>query len=123
MTAFWVGLLVPVLILVGIVAIVVRRGFQMKQLIEDGIEVQAQVVDKQLQRNPSARGRKIFIRYRYRDRRGDEHEHRALVSWAEYEKATVGGAYPVLYSASQPRISAPKSLVEASRAALAKTQG
>ena len=117
------SLFVPVAIIVGLVVIGVRRGLQMRQLVLDGVETTGQVVAKLRHVHPRRKGSRrpsLRIHYAYRDVAGGEHEHRSLVTdsfWNEHEE---GGPLAVVYSKSQPHISAPRHLVEQSREALAK---
>lgn len=118
-----VSVLVPVAIFVGLIAVVVRRGLQMRQLALDGVETTGQVVAKlrhvHVRRKGSQRP-SLRIHYAYRDAAGAEHEHRSLVTDSFWNAHEEGGPIAIVYSQSQPQISAPKHLVEQSRAALAK---
>ena len=117
-----IGLLVPAALVAGLVVVVVRRGLQMRLLVRDGVETAGQVAAKLRHRHPRRKGAQrpsLQIRYAYRDAAGGEHEHRSLVTdsfWNEHEE---GGPIAIVYSKSQPHISAPRHLVEQSRAALA----
>jgi hypothetical protein len=60
------------------------------------------------------------VRYEYVDQFGRTHSHRSTVPDDVYRSCEEGGPFPVVYSQSRPHVSAPKYLVEQSRAALAK---
>lgn len=111
--------LVPLLFVVGIVVLVMRRGFQMKLLLEDGIETTGTVVQKLTFGGRSGGGVRR-IRYEYVDRLGRSYSHRSTVPDDVYQSCEEGGPFPVVYSQSKPHVSAPKYLVEQSRAALTK---
>ena len=118
-----ISLFVPVAIVVGLVLVVVRRGLQMRHLVLDGVETTGQVVSKLRQSHPRRRGSQrptLRIHYAYRDAAGGEHEHRSLVTDSFWNAHVEGGPIAVVYSKSQPQISAPRHLVEQSREALAK---
>lgn len=115
------SLLIPVLIVAGLVVVVVRRGFQMKQLCADGVEATGTVVAR-LQYH-TAKGsvrNNRWIKYEYQDAAGQTHGHKSLVTsdfWTTHQE---GGPIAIVYSRSRPDISAPRHLVELSRQALAK---
>ena len=118
-----ISIAVPVAIVVGLVAVVVRRGLQMRQLALDGVETTGQVVAKLRHIHARRKGSQrpsLRIHYAYRDAAGAEHEHRSLVTDSFWNAHEQGGPIAIVYSQSQPQISAPKHLVEQSRAALAK---
>ena len=101
--------------------LVVTRGLQLKQLVEDGIDADGKVL-RQFKRNPkkASLSTDFFLRYSYRDRNGIEHEYKSNVNrdfWAAHPE---GSAIAITYSKSKPQISAPRFLVEQAREALAK---
>ena len=118
-----ISILVPVALVAGLIVMVVRRGLQMRQLVTDGVETTGRVVAKLRHRHPRRKGAQrptLRIHYAYRDAAGGAHEHRSLVTdsfWNEHEE---GGPIAIVYSKSQPQVSAPRHLVEQSREALAK---
>lgn len=121
MTTLWISLGLPlVLIGYGIYA-VVRRGFQMKLLAQDGVAVQG-VVTAKLQYGGArgARRNDRRIAYEYRDAAGNVHRHVSMVTSEFWNGHVEGGPIDLVVARSRPEISAPRHLVEASRAALAK---
>lgn len=123
MISFFITLVVPVAIVAGLIAVVVRRGLQMRQLALDGVDTTGQVVAKLRHIHARRKGSQrpsLRIHYAYRDAAGAEHEHRSLVTDSFWNAHEEGGPIAIVYSQSQPQISAPKHLVEQSRAALAK---
>ena len=118
-----ISLLVPVALVAGLIVLVVRRGLQMRLLATDGVETTGMVVAKLRHRHPRRRGAQrptVRIHYSYRDAAGGEHEHRSLVTDSFWNEHVEGGPIAIVYSKSQPQISAPRHLVELSREALAK---
>jgi len=114
-------LFVPVAIVVGLVVMVVRRGFQMKQLVQDGVAVTGVVTDKI--EHPTASGSRRSSRriaYEYRDAAGQAHRHISLVTSDFWNAHAEGGPIDIVYSRSRPGISAPAHLVELSRQALGR---
>lgn len=116
-----VGLLIPVLIVGGLVFIVVRRGFQMRLLVQDGVVTTGRVLAKlEYPTAKGSRGNNRRIHYSYQDEAGQTHEHRSLVTSDFWHGHTEGGPIDIVYARHQPHVSAPRHLVELSRQALAK---
>lgn len=118
-----ISLLAPVAIVAGLIAVVVRRGLQMRLLVMDGVETTGRVVAKLRHVHSRRKGSQrptVRIHYAYRDAAGGEHEHRSLVTDSFWNAHEEGGPIAIVYSKSQPQVSAPRHLVEQSRAALAK---
>lgn len=111
--------LVPLLFIVGMIVLVARRGLQMKLLVKDGVETTGTVVQKLTFRRKTGTG-VHRIRYQYVDQVGRTQCHRSTVPEDVFRSCEEGGPFPVVYSQSKPHISAPKYLVEQTRAALAK---
>lgn len=112
-------------IAIGIIAIViwlvVTRGLQLKQLVEDGVDIDGVVV-RQFKLNPKGGSQSTnhFLRYRYRDSAGQEHEYKSNVSRDFWVAHPEGSTIAITCSRSRPQISAPRYLVEQAREALAK---
>jgi hypothetical protein len=119
MITILLSIFVPIAIIVGLVVMVVRRGFQMKLLVQDGVAGTGVVTDKI--EHPTASGSRRSSRriaYEYRDAAGQSHRHTSLVTSDFWNAHTEGGPIDIVYSRSQPAISAPAFLVELSRQAL-----
>lgn len=107
------------LVIGGITAgiwLVVHRELQLKQLVRDGVDVTGVVV----RASGGQHANPCYIRYRYRDGRGQQREHKIQVLqefWANHPK---GSRIALVYSKSRPSISAVKYQVEQKRKALAK---
>ena len=109
--------LLPIVIVVLLIRAVIRRGFEFKQLREDGVETTGRVVAKI--RTPGGlhlpATRKVT--YEYHDDTGRAHSHTSDVTddmWHAYEE---GGPIAVVYSASRPAVSALKHFVDQTRQA------
>jgi hypothetical protein len=95
--------------------LVVHRDRQLKQLVDDGVDVEGIVV----RQSGGGHANPYYIRYRYRDGRGQAREHKIEVSqdfWANHPN---GSSIAVIYSKSKPSISGVKYQVEQKRKALA----
>ncbi len=107
-------------IIVLIIGLVATRGLQMKQLLEDGIDIEGKVV-RQFKHNPKtgSLSTDYFLRYSNRDSAGREYEYKSNVNrdfWAAHPE---GSAIAITCSKSKPSISAPRYLVDAAREAMA----
>jgi hypothetical protein len=113
--------LILVAITILVVWLVITRGLQMKQLVEDGIDTDGKVI-RQFKRNPKKANLStdFFLRYSYRDRNGIEHEYKSNVNRDYWVAHPEGSAIAITYSKSKPQISAPRFLVDAAREAMAK---
>jgi hypothetical protein len=112
------------IVVIGIIALVmwllVTRGLQLKQLLEDGVDIDGVVV-RQFKHNPKGpQSTDYFLRYRYRDSQGGEHEYKSNVNYDYWTAHPEGSAIAITYSVSRPHISAPHYLVEQARTAMSK---
>lgn len=117
MSSVFIFLLVPVFGMFAVGFLIMRRGFELKQLAADGVESTATVIRKR--RAGSARPR-FFVRYEYRDADGNVHTHRSNVTRETWEAVAEGDTIAIAYSASKPRISAPLEIVHQARSAAAR---
>jgi hypothetical protein len=107
----------------GIIALaiwlVVTRGLQLKQLLEDGVEAKGTVLRqfKSVPRGPQSTTN-YFLRYRYRDAQGGEHEYKFKAGYDLWQAHPEGAPIDIFYSKSKPSVSAPRALVEQARAAM-----
>jgi hypothetical protein len=110
------------LLLVGYgIYAVVRRGFEMAQLVKDGVEATGQVQAKLEYAGASGSRRSTRrIRYAYQDAAGRTHTHTSMITSDFWNAHVEGGPIAIVYSRSRPQVSAPRHLVELSRQALAK---
>ncbi|MEN9207582.1 MAG: DUF3592 domain-containing protein [Gloeomargarita sp. GMQP_bins_120] len=115
--AFWtvLWLVMPLLIIGLIAANYVRLIANFLQVLADGIETEAVIVDK-----TPRRGRRRFHRlvYEYTDQRGQVHRNHLDLFRSEYHNYQVGDRIAVVYSASRPHLSNTKAVVDRARQAL-----
>ena len=96
--------------------LVVHRERQLKRLAQDGVDVKGIVV----RQSGGEHANPYYIRYRYRDGRGEEREHKIAVTQEFWVNHPEGSRIAVVYSKSKPSISGVKYQVEQKRQALAK---
>jgi hypothetical protein len=96
--------------------LVVHRESHLKQLVHDGVDVQGVVV----RQSGGGHANPYYIRYRYRDGRGQEREHKIEVIQEFWVNHPEGSRIAVVYSKSKPSISGVRYQVEQKRKALAK---
>jgi hypothetical protein len=107
------------LVIAGFVAafwLVLHRDRQLKQLVIDGVDVNGIVV----RQSGGEHANPHYIRYRYRDGNGREHEHKVQVNQEFWINHPEGDPIAVVHSKSKPSISGIKYQVEEKRKALAK---
>jgi hypothetical protein len=92
--------------------VVVRRGLEWRELVEEGVDATAVVVRKRRY------SRTFQLAYEYVDPDGVRHSHHSMVVWDVFNRYEVGDEIPIVYARRRPRVSAPRYLVDASREAL-----
>ena len=115
-----IGLLACVLIFGAIIVLAVRRGLQIKELCEHGVEVVGTVESKRTVRPSESGARQKKLVYRYTDSTGVGHSHTSVVPIDVYNRYAEGVAIEIVYSSRNPATSAPKYLVDQARGALNK---
>lgn len=120
MTSTILGILIPAAIIAAMIIAVVKRGREMRQLTVDGVEAIGMVKAKRIHRSTKGRRKSHRIRYAYLDAVGRAHENQSLVTYEFWSRHEEGGPIDIVFSRSQPHISAPRHLVEQSRDALAR---
>lgn len=120
MTGLLLGLLVPVLIVGGIIFMAVRRGLQMRELCEHGVETTGRIYSKRSVTGGHRQSRAQKLAYEYTDNAGTIHRHTSVVPLAIYQDHEQGGTIRVVYSARKASVSAPKYLVDECMKALGK---
>ncbi len=108
-------------VIAGFVAgiwLVVHRERHLRQLADDGVDVEGIVVRQcgEEHVNPYP----YYIRYRYRDGMGQEREQKIQVTREFWTDHPTGSPVAVIYSKSKPSISGVKYQVEQERKASAK---
>lgn len=120
MTTLIIGLLTPVLIVGAIIFLVVRRGLQIKELCEHGVETTGVVHGKRTVMPSNTGARQKKLEYRYTDSAGATHHHTSVVSIDVYDRYDEGSPIEIVYSSKRPEISSPRYLVDQARQAMAK---
>ena len=108
------------LIFGGIIFLAVRRGLEMKELVEQGVETQGTVINKRSVTAPRASSRQQKLAYRYTDSQGGSHEHTSIMTYGDYDQYEVGQPIAVVYSAKRPGVSAAKFMVDLARETMKK---
>ena len=96
--------------------LVVHREQALQQLVDDGVDVKGIVV----RQSGGGHANPYYIRYRYRDGSGQEHEHKIQVVQDFGVNHPEGSLIAVVYSKSKPSISGVKYQIEQKRRAMAK---
>jgi hypothetical protein len=110
------------LALIALVALIaglhIRRGFQIKLLLEDGINIDG-VVTKQWRRERRGPAKaRYYLRYRYSESHGNEHTRKLTVGHDHWAAHPPGSTIAICYSASKPGVSAPREVVALARKAM-----
>ena len=101
-----------VLIVVGVLVVVARRGLQMKKLVERGIPVVGRVVSRGSRASSGAGGRATHhLRYEFTAADGRTYGHRITVTGAEHESVREGDEIELVYLPDNPKVSAQASMV------------
>lgn len=113
-------ILIPIaLIILAMVIVALRRGWQMKKLVSDGTPVRATVTKKWMHGQ-----HKYRLRYEYQiatdSSPQSKHTHSPLVSRDEYDRYNTGDGIDIVVLANNPKISATAMLVAQARKALSK---
>jgi hypothetical protein len=104
----------------GMIFLAVRRGLQMREICEHGVETTGIIVSKRSVTGSKSSSRRWKLAYRYQDSAGASHEHTSVVTIEQYNLHEQGGPITVVYSSKNPSVSAPKYLVDECRKALGK---
>ena len=109
-------------VIVAVIALIawlgVTRGLQLKRLVEDGVDAEGTVI-RQYRHNPKgSKSTDYFLRYRYRDAFGAEHEGKSGVGHDFWDAHPEGKPIAISYSKRRPSVSAPRLLVEQARGAM-----
>lgn len=101
---------------VGVV-VVVKRGFEVRRLAEDGITTQGTIEKKWQHRGSGGRSTKR-LRYAFTDHQGQRRSRAIIASETEHETLGVGQKVDVVYLRDNPRVNALASMVELVRGAM-----
>lgn len=123
METFWLVLLFPLAVVGVLIWRVVRRGYQMKDLVERGRPVTGEVVKKLRFRGSSTRGNNRFMRYRFPASDGQYYSHKIVIGIDDYNKLEPGDPIELVYLPDDPKVSARVEMVEMVREAMEKRAG
>jgi len=115
--AGFTGLLVGLLFVGVMIWRVVRRGYQMRDLVQRGIPVTGEVVNK-VKFHGSSGIRSRYLRYRFRAADGNQYSHKINISSSENEKYQEGRPIELVYLPDNPKVSATAAMVEMVRDAM-----
>ncbi len=111
---------IAALIFGAMIFMAVQRGFEMKELVEQGVETQGTIISKRSVSASRASSRRQKLAYRYTDRQGSSHEHTSIVTYDAYDQYEVGQPIEIVYSAKRPGVSAAKYMVDLARETMQK---
>ncbi|WP_111266226.1 DUF3592 domain-containing protein [Marilutibacter maris] len=117
MTGLLLGIGIPIVLLLAMVAVLARRGLQMRRLLAEGVETEGRVIEQVSHTARTYQAQKR-IRYEYIDASGKHHRHLSLVSDETWDAHPRGTRIAVVYARSRPSVSAPLALVEQARKAM-----
>ncbi len=112
------GLWIGVVILLAIIALMVRRGFQMKALAHDGVPGQAEIVLKHRRRTSPGHQTAGYLKYQFDAPLGRTITNRIAVSEEVFSRYEVGDPIDIVYLPDKPDINGAKYMVNLSRKAL-----
>jgi hypothetical protein len=101
-----------IILLIGYnIHLIVRRGFDMRQLAIEGVETTGTVTRK-LTFRWGGSIRRYQIKYSYYDNFGKKHYNTSLISWELYNRLSVGDPIKVVFLPTKTSVSALLSDVE-----------
>ena len=110
--------LIGLAIVAAVILMIVRRGFQMKNLAHDGVVASGTVIKKFRRGNSTNPQSHAYLRYRFETPGGDSFERSIAVSEEIYEQHEEGGSIDVVYVLGNPKVNGAKYMVNLSREAL-----
>lgn len=112
------GFLIGALIIAAVIAVVVHRGLQMKNLANDGIVGEGKVIEKLRRVNNQGGVSAAYLRYEFNAANGLRYEKKVAVSEEISDGHEEGDPIDVVYLRNKPEVSAAKYMVNLSREAL-----
>ena len=112
------GLWIGVAILLAMIALLVRRGLQMKALAHKGVLGQAEVVQKYRRRTSAGHQTAGYLKYQFDTPQGRTLTNRIAVSEEVFSKYQVGDTIDIVYLEDQPKVNGADYMVNFSRKAL-----
>jgi hypothetical protein len=111
---FWIG----AAILLAIVAVIVRRGLQMKALANNGVKGIAEVIHKSRRRTTAGHQTAGYIKYQFDAPLGQQLSNRIAVSEQIYSEYDIGDDMEIVYLPDRPSVNAALYMVNLSRKGL-----
>lgn len=105
-------------IVLAFIAVMVRRGLQMKSLAHHGVLGKAEVVQKFRRRSRAGHQAAGFLKYRFETPGGLEFTNRIAVSEQVYNEYSEGQSIDVVYLPDKPSVNGARYMVNLSRKAL-----
>lgn len=112
------GLWIALAILAAIIAVIVRRGLQMKALAQNGVPGQAEIVLKHRRRTSAGHQTAGYLKYQFDAPLGQTLTNRIAVSEEIFARYEVGDPIEIVYLPDKPGINGAKYMVNLSRKAL-----
>lgn len=110
--------LIGLAIIAAIGFVVVRRGFQMKDLANKGVVAQGKVIRKFKRTSTGGRASHAYLRYEFFTPDGQRFERSIAVGEEVFKAHEEGGAIDVVYVPEKPTVNGAKYMVNLSREAL-----
>jgi len=105
------------IVIIGLIVVfIVRRGFQMKALAQEGVAIEGTIIKKF--RQPGSGTTAPYLRYEHTTPMGERYENKIAVDEDVWQGHEVGDAIELIYTPKQPSVSATKYMVNLSRQAL-----
>jgi len=104
--------------LLAMIALLVRRGLQMKALAHDGVPGQAAVVEKHRRRTSAGHQTAGYLKYQFDTPQGHTLTNRIAVSEEVFSKFQEGDPIAIVYLEDHPKINGARYMVNLSRKAL-----
>ncbi len=105
-------------IIAAVIFIIVRRGFQMKDLAHNGVVAQGTVIKKFRRGSGSRPQAHAYLRYEFLAPTGKRLERSIAVGEEVFEQYEVGSKIDIVYVRNKPEVNAAKYMVNLSREAL-----
>ena len=118
----YISALIGILIVGGMIWQIVARGFQMRQLVGNGVPGTARVVRKLQFRGRKSSMRVRYLRYEFTVN-GKTYSRKIAVSKDEFDRYVEGDPIEIVYVSNNPKISAAKTMVEMCTPAPVKQRG
>ena len=110
--------LIGAAIVAAIIAVIVHRGFQMKNLANDGVVGEGKVIKKSRRVNSQGGMSSAYLRYEFNAANGLRYEKKISVGEEVFDAYEEGDPIDVVYVRNKPEVNGAKYMVNLSREAL-----